>query len=121
EDAIDIRRFERLAAEARADGRVARSEELTRALALFRGEPLADFRDEAFAGQEAARLDELRLAVVEERIQTELELGRHEEVTVELEQLAAEHPLREGLRAQLMLALYRAGRQAEALAAFQDA
>ena len=120
-DEVDIRRFERLAAEAPADGRVARSEQLGKALALFRGEPLADFRYEAFATQEAARLEELRLAVIEERIQTELELGHHEEVVLELERLVVEHPLREGLRAQLMLALYRAGRQADALQAFQDA
>ena len=105
----------------RPTSRVARSEQLGKALALFRGEPLADFRYDAFASQEAARLDELRLAVIEERIQTELELGRHEEVVLELERLIAEHPLREGLRAQLMLALYRAGRQADALQAFQDA
>ena len=121
EDAVDIRRFERLAAEPPADGRVARSEQLKNALALFRGEPLADFRYEGFARQEAARLEELRLVVLEEQIQTELELGRHEDVVLELERLIAEHPLREGLRAQLMLALYRAGRQADALQAFQDA
>jgi len=120
EDAVDIRRFERLAGEEPAEGRAARSEQLEQALALFRGEPLADFRYDAFASEEAARLDELRLAVIEERIQTELELGRQEEVVIELERLIAEHPLREGLRAQLMLALYRAGRQADALQAFQD-
>jgi predicted ATPase/DNA-binding SARP family transcriptional activator len=121
EDSVDIRRFEHLAAEPPADDRVARSEQLRKALALFSGEPLADFRYEAFASQEAARLDELRLMVIEEHIQTELELGRHEEVVLELERLIVEHPLREGLRAQLMLALYRAGRQADALEAFQDA
>ena len=121
EDAVDIRRFERLAAEPPADGRVARLEQLRKALALFRGEPLADFRYEGFASQEAARLEELRLVVLEEQIQTELELGRHEEVVLELERLIVEHPHREGLRAQLMLALYRAGRQADALQAFQDA
>ena len=120
-DAVDIRRFERLAGETPAESRVARSEQLGKALALFRGEPLADFRYDAFASQEAARLDELRLAVIEERIQTQLELGRQDEVVLELERLIAEHPLREGLRAQLMLALYRAGRQADALEAFQDA
>ena len=120
EDAVDIRRFERLAAEAPTAGRVARSEQLGKALALFRGEPLADFRFEAFATQEAARLEELRLVVLEEQIQTELELGRDEEVVLELERLIAEHPLREGLRAQLMLALYRAGRQADALEAFKE-
>ena len=121
DDAVDIRLFERLAAEPPAEGRLARSEQLRDALALFRGEPLADFRYEGFASQEAARLEELRLAVIEEQIQTELELGHYEEVVLELERLIVEHPLREGLRAQLMLALYRAGRQAEALQVFQDA
>ena len=121
EDAVDIRRFERLAAEPPAVGLVARLEQLRKALALFRGEPLADFRYQGFASPEAARLEELRLVILEERIQTELELGRHEEVVLELERLIVEHPLREGLRAQLMLALYRAGRQADALQAFQDA
>ena len=121
DDEVDIRRFERLAGEAPAEGRVDRSEQLGKALALFRGEPLAEFRYDAFASQEAARLDELRLAVIEERIQTELELGRQDEVVLELERLIAEHPLREGLRAQLMLALYRAGRQVDALEAFQEA
>ena len=121
EDAVDIRRFERLAAETPADGRIARSEQLRKALALFRGEPLADFRYEGFASQEAARLDELRLVFLEEQIQTELELGHPEEAVLELERLIVENPLREGLRAQLMLALYRAGRQADALQAFQDA
>lgn len=120
-DAVDIRQFERLAAEPPVDSRAARSEQLGKALALFRGEPLTDFRYEGFARQEAARLEELRLVVLEEQIQTELELGRHEEVVLELERLILEHPLREGLRAQLMLALYRAGRQADALQAFQDA
>ena len=121
EDTVDIRRFEQLAAEPPTNGRLARSEQLSKALALFRGEPLADFRYEAFAGGEAARLDELRLAVSEEWIQNELDLGHQEEVVLELERLVVEHPLREGLRAQLMLALYRAGRQADALQAFQDA
>jgi predicted ATPase/DNA-binding SARP family transcriptional activator len=121
DDALDIRRFERLAAEPAVNGRVARSEQVRTALALFRGEPLADFRYEPFATQEAARLEELRLVLLEEQIQTELELGLHEEVVPELERLIVENPLREGLRAQLMLALYRAGRQADALQAFQDA
>jgi predicted ATPase/DNA-binding SARP family transcriptional activator len=120
-DELDVRRFEHIAAETPAEGRLARSEQLREALALVRGEPLADFRYEAFASQEIARLEELRLAVVEERIQAELALGRYEEVVPELERLIAENPLREGLRAQLMLALYRAGRQADALKAFQDA
>ena len=99
----------------------ARSRKLGEALALFRGEPLSDFRYEEFAVAEAARLDELRLTVVEEQIEADLELGRHAEVVPRLERLVADHPLRERLRAQLMLALYGAGRQADALQAFQDA
>ena len=106
---------------ARADGPSARSEKLGEALALFRGEPLSDFRYEDFAGAEAVRLEELRLAVVEEQIEADLELGRHAEVVPRLERLVADHPLRERLRAQLMLALYGAGRQADALQVFKDA
>src|SRR5436190_20150300 len=113
-DDVDVRRFERIAAEASSEGRSARSEKLQEALALFRGEPLYDFRYEAFASRDAARLDGLWLAVVEEQIQSELELGRHAEVVPEIETLIAENPLREGLRGQLMVALYRAGRQADA-------
>ena len=121
EDELDSRRFERLVAVARADGPSARSEKLGEALALFRGEPLSDFRYEEFARAEAVRLEDLRLAVVEEQIEADLELGRHAEVVPRLERLVADHPLRERLRAQLMLALYGAGRQAEALQAFKDA
>jgi predicted ATPase/DNA-binding SARP family transcriptional activator len=121
EDELDSRRFERVVAVARADGPSARSEKLGEALAHFRGEPLCDFRYEEFAGAEAMRLEELRLAVVEEQIEADLELGRHAEVVPRLERLVADHPLRERLRAQLMLALYGAGRQADALQAFQDA
>jgi Predicted ATPase len=118
---LDIRRFERLVAEARSEDPAARSEALQDALALFRGEPLADFRFDAFASQEAARLEELRLAVLEQQIEADLELGRHMAVIPQLEQLIGDHPLRERLRAQLMLALYRAGRQAEALHIAQEA
>jgi predicted ATPase/DNA-binding SARP family transcriptional activator len=121
EDELDSRRFERVVAVARADGPSARSEKLGEALALFRGEPLSDFRYEEFAAAEAVRLEELRLAVVEEQIEADLELDRHAEVVPRLERLVADHPLRERLRAQLMLALYGAGRQAEALQVFKDA
>ena len=86
-----------------------------RALALWRGPPLSDFASEPFAQGEIARLEELRLAALEERIEADLALGRHAELVPELEALVREHPLRERLRAQLMLALYRSGRQAEAL------
>ena len=82
--------------------------------------PLADFAYEAFAQAEIARLEELRLAALEERIEAELALGRDAELVGELETLVAEHPLRERLRGQLMLALYRSGRQAEALAVYRD-
>jgi predicted ATPase len=120
-DELDIRRVEAIAAATPRDGRLARAEKLREALALFRGEPLAEFRYEAFASEEAARLEALRLGVLEEQIESELQQGRHEEVLPELERLIAENPFREGLRAQLMLALYRAGRQADALQAYQEA
>ena len=92
---------------------------LRQALGLWRGQVLADLADYAFTQPEAARLEELRLAAVEARIDADLALGRHDAVTAELEQLAAEHPLRERLHGQLMLALYRCGRQADALAAYR--
>jgi YVTN family beta-propeller protein len=94
---------------------------LRRALGLWRGPVLADLADYAFTRPEAARLGELRLAAVEARIDADLALGRHDALTAELEQLAGEHPLRERLHAQLMLALYRCGRQADALAAYRRA
>ncbi len=120
-DELDVHRFERAVAAARTDGLSARSRKLREALALFRGEPLSDFRYAEFAGPESARLQELRLTVVEEQIEAELELGRHAEVVPQLERLVVDHPLRERMRAQLMLALYRTGRQADALQAFQEA
>jgi DNA-binding SARP family transcriptional activator len=83
---------------------------LREGLASWRGPPLAAFAYEPFAQAEIARLEELRLTAIEQRIEAELELGRHADVVGELEALAAEHPLREGLRAQLMLALYRCDR-----------
>src|SRR5499427_4753257 len=92
---------------------------LRKALELWRGPVLANLADYAFTRPEAARLEELRLAAVEARIDADLALGRHDRLTAELEQLAAEHPLRERLHAQLMLALYRCGRQADALAAYR--
>src|SRR5919197_2097966 len=95
--------------------------ELEKALALWRGPPLADFAYREFAQGEIARLEELRLACLEGRIEGDVADGRHAELVGELEALVKKHPLREGLRAQLMLALYRSGRQAEALDAYQDA
>ena len=97
------------------------AETLRKALDLWRSRVLADLADYAFTRPEAARLEELRLAALEARIDADLALGRHDALTAELEQLAAEHPLRERLHGQLMLALYRCGRQAEALAAYRRA
>ncbi|MBV8221269.1 MAG: AfsR/SARP family transcriptional regulator, partial [Solirubrobacterales bacterium] len=89
-------------------------------LALWRGPPLADFRYEAFAQAPIARLEELRLAAIEERVEADLALGRHEQLVGELTALIEGNLLRERLRAQLMLALYRSGRQAEALEVYQE-
>ena len=119
---VDASRFERLAAEGRralGSGDAARAAELLReGLRLWRGAPLADA---PHARAAAARLSELRLAALEDRVQADLELGRHRELVAELRQLVADHPLRERLRAQLMRALYGSGRQAEALAAYAEA
>lgn len=93
---------------------------LSQALALWRGPALADFSFAAFAQQEIGRLDELRVATLEDRIEAELALGRHADVVGELEALVGSHPLRERLRGQLMLALYRAGRQVDALAVYRE-
>ena len=121
---IDAGRFERLAEagrraldDAAPDEAVAK---LTEALSLWRGPALADFAFEPFASSEGARLEELRLAVVADRMEAQLALGRHTEVAGELRQLVDKHPLRERLWAQLMTALYRCGRQAEALRAFSE-
>jgi YVTN family beta-propeller protein len=94
-------------------------ERLGRALDLWRGPVLADLSDYAFIRAEAARLEELRLAALAGRIEADLALGRHDALTAELERLVAEYPLRERLHGQLILALYRCGRQAEALAAYR--
>jgi predicted ATPase/DNA-binding SARP family transcriptional activator/class 3 adenylate cyclase len=122
---LDLHQFERLRAEAQqatADGDPARAAaKLRDALSLWRGPPFADFTFEPFAQSEIGRLEELRLTALEERIDAILALGRHAEVVGELEVLVAQHPLKERLRAQLMLALYRARRQAEALDVYQAA
>jgi DNA-binding SARP family transcriptional activator len=122
---LDAARCERLLAEGRAalaQGRPAQAaERLRSALTLWRGPALADVAYESFAQGEIARLEELRLAVLEERIESDLALARHADLVGELEALVGEHPLRERLRAQLMLALYRSGRQAEALESYQAA
>ncbi len=124
-DELDADRFDRLAAEgATALGRKSygeASELLAQALALWRGPALADLRYESFAQGEIARLEELRLAAVEDRIESDLGLGRHDQLVGELESLVSEHPTRERLRGLQMLALYRAGRQADALEAYRQA
>jgi DNA-binding SARP family transcriptional activator len=119
--ALDLDRFEALRREAREAEPEIAADKLREALALFRGRPLADLADERFAQGEIGRLEELRLAAVEERIEAELQLGLHAELAGELEALVAEHPVREHLCRQRMLALYRCGRQAEALEAYQAA
>ena len=122
---LDLTRFERLLAEGRkllAGHEPERAAETLReALALWRGPPLSDFASESFAQGEIARLEELRLGAVEERVEADLALGRHPELVPELEALVRAHPLRERLRAQLMLALYRSDRQAEALDVYRQA
>lgn len=120
---LDAQRFERLAAEggaARASGDHERAARLLReALALWRGPALADLTDYRFAAAAAARLDDLRLSALSDRIEADLMLGRGDRLVPELEALVAEHPLHERLAAQLIAALAAAGRQADALAAYE--
>jgi DNA-binding SARP family transcriptional activator len=123
-DELDAARFEALLGAGRAallDGDVeAAARRLWDGLGLWRGPALADVGDAAELRAEALRLDELRMLAVEARVDADLALGRHGELVAELERLVAEHPLRERLWAQLMLSLYRSGRQAAALAAGQQ-
>jgi len=122
EDAqLDSRHFEQLVADAASRDARSRSQLLREALAIWRGAPLAEFAFESFAQDEIRRLEELRLRVVEARIDADLELGGGPELVAELETLVRQWPLRERLRWQLMLTLYRSGRQAEALGAYHDA
>ena len=124
-EALDLHRFERLVGEGRrlvdrglpADA----AARLGGALSLWRGPALAEFAYESFAQTAIARLEELRLAAVELRLEADLACGRHHALVAELEALVAEHPLRERLRLSLMRALYGSGRQAEALAVYRDA
>jgi DNA-binding SARP family transcriptional activator/tetratricopeptide (TPR) repeat protein len=123
-DQLDAARFEHLAHAARSvledePGRAA--EMLRQALALWQGRPFADVIHEDAVSSEVARLDEVRLTALEARLDADLALGRAGELIPELEALVAEHPFREHFRAQLMVALYRAGRQADALAAYRHA
>ena len=118
---LDLHAFEQLLQEAVGVDPERAADRLREALALWRGPPLADFAYEAFAAAAIGRLEELRLLALERRIAADLTLARHHDLVPELEVLVADHPLREGFRAQLMLALYRAGRQANALEAYQAA
>ncbi len=124
-DELDASRFEQLATEGRAA--LARhdadraSVQLQQALSMWRGAALNGFTDEAFARGEAVRLDELRLSALEQRVWADLELGRHGEVVEELQDLVTQHPFHEVFWEQLMVALYRSGRQADALRVYQTA
>ena len=122
---VDALRFERLLDDVRvalAEGDAERADALAReAEGLWRGPPFAGVEGAAFAQLEIGRLEELRLEAAELAAEAGLALGHHSELATRLEQLVAEHPLRERLRQQLMLSLYRSGRQAEALAAYQSA
>ena len=122
---LDLDRFERMREEGRkaltdADAAFAAAR-LGEALSLWRGSPLADVGDGHFLEQERARLEELRLGALEERIEADLALGAGAALVDELQALVREHPLRERPAGQLLLALYRSGRQAEALAAYKAA
>jgi predicted ATPase/DNA-binding SARP family transcriptional activator len=120
---LDVDDFDRLVAKARqatdANDTVRAVRALEAALALWRGPPLADLSDEQFVKTEITLLEQARLAALEDRIEAELRMGRGADLVTELQELAAQHPLRERLAAALMIALYRAGRQADALAEYQ--
>jgi DNA-binding SARP family transcriptional activator len=121
---LDAAQFEQLMFEGRdalTAGTAAEAVQvLDQAMTLWRGPPLADFRYEPFAQAEIARLEELQLACLEERNEANLALGLEGPLTAELGRMVTDHPLRERLRGQLMLALYRSGRQAEALEVYQQ-
>jgi DNA-binding SARP family transcriptional activator len=119
--ALDVVRFEQLLEDARQRRGGRRRAYLVTALALFRGPPLEDFAHRAWAREEIVRLEELHLAALEDRLDCDVALGRHAEAVAELEALLLRHPLRERLWHVLMLALYRSGRQADALAAYRRA
>jgi DNA-binding SARP family transcriptional activator len=119
-DELDLLRFERLVEEGQRSSPETAARLLRDALALWRGPALTDVAHESFAQPEILRLEELRLVALERRIDADLALGSAAELVAELEALVREHPLREQLRAQLMLALYRSGRQAEALDVYRQ-
>ena len=121
-DELDVYRVERLAKEGHnelaAGAPATAAERFSAALALWRGDALADLRYEPFFQVEIAQLEDLRIGVFEDRIGADLALGRHASLIGELGRLVAAHPLRERLAAQLMVALYRCGRRGEALAGY---
>jgi DNA-binding SARP family transcriptional activator len=121
EDSYDLARFEHLVTEARSLEPEERSAQLREALALWRGDPLSDVGFEPAVDSDIRRLEELRLATLEDRIEADLACGRAADLVPELVALVADHPLRERLRAQLMLAHYHSGRQEDALRAYRDA
>jgi peptide/nickel transport system substrate-binding protein len=122
---LDLDRFEHLAAQGRraldAGSPERAADKLREALVMWRGAPLADLAFEPFARVDVERLEERRLAALEDRIEADLALGRHDALIAELKGLVERHPLRERVRGQLMLALYRAGRHADALATYREA
>jgi DNA-binding SARP family transcriptional activator len=120
-DQLDLVRFEELVRNARDAEPAERARMLREALALWRGAPLADMELETFAQSEIHRLEDLRLGALEDRIAADLEAGADAQLVAEIESLIRLNPLREHLRSHLMLALYRSGRQAEALSAYHDA
>ena len=109
-----------MAAAAETDDAAETARLLREALALWRGPALVDFAYDGFAAAESGRLEDLRLAALEDRIDADLVLGRDAELVGEIEALLVAQPLRERLRGQLMLALYRSGRQADALDVYED-
>ena len=117
---LDVDRVEALRIASRGLPPGERSETLRTALGHFRGRPLEEAGDESFATAERHRLEELRIAILADRVDTDLALGRHADLVPELERVVAAHPLDERLRGQLMVALYRSGRQADALAEYAE-
>jgi DNA-binding SARP family transcriptional activator/class 3 adenylate cyclase len=120
-EAVDAHRFKQLIDEARGAPAEARATKFSDALALWRGSALADFSYEPFAQRAITALEELRVQAIEDRIQADLASGHAADLVPELEQIIQDHPFRERLRGSLMLALYRSGRQADALQAYRDA
>jgi predicted ATPase/DNA-binding SARP family transcriptional activator len=121
QEQLDLTRFERLVAESERVEPAHAATMLRKALALWRGRPLADLSYEAFAQASIRGMEELHLAAIEKRVEADLALGRHVKLVAELEVLVAEHPLNERFLSQLMRALYHCGRQVDALAVYRQA